>query len=139
MDRLVDILLSLLAYSSAELPSAPLREATEATFKAFAAHLTQTGPPPSHTHTQKRGSSFTLRTCSALIEAFHPAAPYSCPTVHPSRRHDKVGPCWCPLHRGIDSPLHFNCLKITGFDEITDQGTLCPWAGTGPERSNKVP
>ena len=43
MDRLVDVVLSLLAYSSAELPSAPLREAIEALFRAFAAHLTQTG------------------------------------------------------------------------------------------------
>ena len=45
MDRLVDILLSLLAYSSAQLPSAPLREAVEAVFRAFAAHLTPTGQP----------------------------------------------------------------------------------------------
>ena len=45
MDRLVDILLSLLAYSSAQLPSAPLREAVEAAFRAFAAHLTPTGQP----------------------------------------------------------------------------------------------
>ena len=43
MDRLVDIMLSLLAYSSAELPSAPLREAIEALFRSFASHLTQTG------------------------------------------------------------------------------------------------
>ena len=43
MDRLVDVALSLLAYSSAELPSVPLREAIEALFKAFASQLTQTG------------------------------------------------------------------------------------------------
>lgn len=43
MDRLVDVVLSLLAYSSAELPSAPLREAIEALFRAFASQLTQTG------------------------------------------------------------------------------------------------
>ena len=43
MDRLIDVVLSLLAYASAELPSAPLREATEALFRAFAPKLTQTG------------------------------------------------------------------------------------------------
>lgn len=43
MDRLVDVVLSLLAYSSAELPSVPLREAIEALFRAFASKLTQTG------------------------------------------------------------------------------------------------
>lgn len=43
MDRFVDVVLSLLAYSSAELPSAPLREAIEALFRAFASRLTKTG------------------------------------------------------------------------------------------------
>lgn len=42
-DRLVDVLLSLSAYSSAQLPSVPLRDSVEATFKAFAEDLTQTG------------------------------------------------------------------------------------------------
>lgn len=43
MDRLVDVVLSLLAYSSAELPSVPLREAIQALFRSFASNLTQTG------------------------------------------------------------------------------------------------
>ena len=46
-DRLVDVLLSLSAYSSAQLPSLPLREAVEATFRAFASDITQTGLSPS--------------------------------------------------------------------------------------------
>ena len=58
MDRLVDILLSLLAYSSAQLPSAPLREAVEAAFRAFAAHLTPTGQPC---------TGAQIRACSKLV------------------------------------------------------------------------
>lgn len=42
-DRLVDVLLSLSAYSSAQLPSVPLREAVEAVFRAFASDISQTG------------------------------------------------------------------------------------------------
>ena len=43
MDRLVDVLLSLLANASGHLPSAPLREAAEGLFRLFAGHLTPTG------------------------------------------------------------------------------------------------
>ena len=53
-DRLLDILLSLLARPAAPLPSAPLREAVEAVFRAFADAVTPVGagsllkslPPP---------------------------------------------------------------------------------------------
>ena len=43
MDRLMDVLLSLLARPAAALPSAPLRDAVEAVFRAFAPHLTPGG------------------------------------------------------------------------------------------------
>lgn len=43
MNVLLDLLLSLLSRPSAPLPSAPLREACEATFRAFADCLTSTG------------------------------------------------------------------------------------------------
>ncbi len=43
MDRLVDVLLSLLAKASGHLPSAPLRDAAEGLFRVFARHLTMTG------------------------------------------------------------------------------------------------
>lgn len=45
MDRLVDVLLSLLASVSGSLPSAPLRDAAEGLFRVFADHLTPTGEP----------------------------------------------------------------------------------------------
>ena len=45
MDRLVDVLLSLLAKSSPHMPSAPLRDAVEGLFRVFASHLTVTGDP----------------------------------------------------------------------------------------------
>lgn len=43
MDRLVDVLLSLLAKASGHLPCAPLRDAVEGLFRVFASHLTATG------------------------------------------------------------------------------------------------
>lgn len=43
MNVLVDVLLSLLAAATVPLPSAPLRDACEATFRAFADCLTATG------------------------------------------------------------------------------------------------
>ena len=46
MDRLVDVLLSLLASTSGHLPSAPLRDAAEGLFRVFATHLSPTGEPP---------------------------------------------------------------------------------------------
>ncbi len=42
-DRLLDVLLSLLARPAAPLPSAPLREAVEATFRVFTDAITPTG------------------------------------------------------------------------------------------------
>ncbi len=45
MDRLMDVLLSLLAKASGHLPSAPLRDAAEGLFRVFAGHLTSTGDP----------------------------------------------------------------------------------------------
>jgi hypothetical protein len=42
-DRLMDALLGLLARPAAALPTAPLRDAVEAVFRAFAPHLTATG------------------------------------------------------------------------------------------------
>jgi len=45
-DRLLDILLSLLARPAAPLPSAPLREAVEAVFRAFADAVTPVGAAP---------------------------------------------------------------------------------------------
>ena len=42
-DRLLDVLLSLLARPAAPLPSAPLRDAVEAVFRAFSDAITPTG------------------------------------------------------------------------------------------------
>lgn len=43
MDRMIDIILSVLAVPAGTLPTAPLRDSVEALFRAFAAQLTQTG------------------------------------------------------------------------------------------------
>ena len=43
MDTLMDVLLALLAQTSASLPSAPLREAVEHVFRVFCDQLTPTG------------------------------------------------------------------------------------------------
>ena len=48
MDRLVDMVLSLLAQASSQLPSAPLRDAVEGLFRLFASQLTSTGALASH-------------------------------------------------------------------------------------------
>ena len=48
MDRLVDMVLSLLAQASGQLPSAPLRDAVEGLFRLFASQLTSTGAIASH-------------------------------------------------------------------------------------------
>lgn len=48
MDRLVDMVLSLLAQASSQLPSAPLRDAVEGLFRLFASQLTSTGATASH-------------------------------------------------------------------------------------------
>ncbi|KAK9903496.1 hypothetical protein WJX75_007153 [Coccomyxa subellipsoidea] len=43
MDRLMDVLLSLLSVPAATLPSAPLRDAVDSLFRSCAAHLTSAG------------------------------------------------------------------------------------------------
>ncbi len=43
MDRLMDVLLSLLSVPAATLPSAPLRDAVESLFRSCAAQLTSAG------------------------------------------------------------------------------------------------
>ena len=62
MDRLVDVLLSLLASASGHLPSVPLRDAAEGLFRVFATHLTPTGEPPASSvvHLHRRLSSLSL-------------------------------------------------------------------------------
>ena len=60
MDRLMDVLLSLLAKASGHLPSAPLRDAAEGLFRVFAGHLTSTGDP------------LTWNTADACLWAFKP-------------------------------------------------------------------
>ena len=68
MDRLVDIILSLLAYSSAELPSAPLREAIEALFRAFAYNLTQTGTQQSALSSSCHSNLANMQVPAVYIE-----------------------------------------------------------------------
>jgi hypothetical protein len=50
MDSLMDVLLTLLAQTSATLPSAPLREAVEHVFRVFCDQLTATGRPAARPH-----------------------------------------------------------------------------------------
>jgi len=87
-DRLLDILLSLLARPAAPLPSAPLREAVEAVFRAFADAVTPVGaasslgslPPP-----PRRGLPSRRRRCRRHSARLMCAAPVFLPM--PSRRH----------------------------------------------------
>lgn len=62
MDRLVDVLLSLLANASGHLPSAPLREAVEGLFRLFAGQLTPTGQPLACNTAHRKGYP-SLRHC----------------------------------------------------------------------------
>ena len=72
MDRLVDMVLSLLAQASSQLPSAPLRDAVEGLFRLFASQLTSTGALASHatsTVTMHISSNCQLFPMAALWHA----------------------------------------------------------------------
>ena len=58
MDRLVDMVLSLLAQASGQLPSAPLRDAVEGLFRLFASQLTSTGAIASHATSTSPNAQF---------------------------------------------------------------------------------
>jgi hypothetical protein len=61
----VDVLLALLSKRTAPLPSAPLREAVEAAFRAMAESVTVTGASqfqPTHLQEQYLAGTFCCRT-----------------------------------------------------------------------------